>query len=376
MNRSSLRTAGGFAAAVLLLAGCSSAGGDAVEGATPPDAAKAKKQATAFRTISMPDDWNNYGEFWQAVCDQNDLGCDGSAESGKSRKDDSEASSADVIQQFRDDKQNPGVCGDIGIAFSGAADENNVGLKYVPDSVEKLPERYRSTEGNWFSHVSGVISFLVSPELKDPPKTFDDLLDPRFKGKVGMSDPRESGTGQATVFAVAAALGEGEPGTPESFDLDGAFKFFGTLAEQRQFSAASFDAQTFKRGEVQVKIAYDFVNLETAAGLKDEGLDAEVYIPEDGGVFSPSVLICNANTQHPDLAKLAMDYAISDEGQKLFASIGAHPIRYITGDLELSDEDKKNWLPDEQYSKVEEFPGDNWPDAAEIAQRWDEEVLN
>lgn len=370
MNRSLMGVAGSFTAAALLLAACAGAPAEQADGTAAPKADRAKQQAERFRTVGMPDDWNNYGRFWQAVCDANALGCTGSAEDGENRTGDSEASSADVLQQFRDDTQNPGVCGDVGIAFSKPADQLDVGPKYVPAEVRQLPARYKSPSGNWYSHVSGVISFLVSPDLKNPPTTFADLLDPRFRGKIGMSDPRDSGTGQATVFAVATALGE-------SFDLDGAFAFFKKLHDNGQFSEASFDAQTFKRGEVQVKLAYDFVNMQTVADeLEPEGLKAKVYIPADGGVYSPSALVCNANTDKPDLAKLAMDYAISDEGQKLFAQIGAHPIRYVTGDLKLSAADKKNWLPEEQYDKVREFPGDAWPDAAEIAQRWDDEVLN
>jgi putative spermidine/putrescine transport system substrate-binding protein len=373
MNRTTKVMAVGSALLALTVAACGGNSDATGEGASSgkADAAKAKEQAGKFRTISMPDDWNNYGAFWDGVCKTNNLGCVGTA--GKNREDASDASSAEVIQFFKDDKQNPAVCGDIGIAFTGPADANGVGIDYLPEQAKALPQKYRSKTGGWEADVTGVISILVNKDkVPNPPKSFADLKKPEYKGKIFMKNPEESGTGQATVFAVAAALGEGKDG----FDLDGALKFFKELQDAGQFAKAKFSDEAFERGETPIALGYDYVYLATAKEMKAKGVHAEVSIPTDGGVWAPSALVCNKNTTAPDLAKLAMDYALSDEGQKLFAQVGAHPIRAVTGDLQLSDADKANWLPEAQYAAVKEFPGDTWPDAGELAQRWKDEVKN
>ena len=43
--------------------------------------------------------------------------------------------------------------------------------------------------------------------LKDPPKTFDDLLDPKFKGKIQYSTPGQAGDGTAVMLQVIHAFG-------------------------------------------------------------------------------------------------------------------------------------------------------------------------
>ena len=105
-------------------------------------------------------------------------------------------------------------------------------------------------------------------------------------------------------------------------------------------------------------------------------MTSTITVPTDGSVYAPSVMPCNANTNQPDLAKAALDFAFSDKGQELFAGAGGHPIRYVTGDLKLPDSAKANWLPEAEYSKVQTFSSGKWPSAADIAQRWTTEVLN
>ncbi len=372
MNRTTkIMAASGALLLALAVAGCGGTSDAAGDSSAEPDVAKAKEQAQKFRTISMPDDWNNYGAFWDGVCTSNNLGCVGAA--GKNRDDASDASSAEVIQFFKDDKQNPAVCGDIGAAFTGPADANGVGLDYLPEKAKSLPAAYHSKTGGWEANVTGVISFLVNKDkVPNPPRSWADLKKPEYKGKIFMKNPEESGTAQATVFSVAAALGQGKDG----FDLDASLKYFEELTDAGQFSKAKFSDEAFERGETPIALGYDYVYLETAKEMKAKGVDAEVSVPTDGGVWAPSALVCNKNTSAPDLAKLAMDYALSDEGQKLFAQVGAHPVRYVTGDLQLSDADKANWLPESEYANVKQFPGDAWPDAGELAQRWKDEVKN
>src|SRR6202158_3074972 len=46
-----------------------------------------------------------------------------------------------------------------------------------------------------------------SAELKDPPKTFDDLLGSKFKGKIQYSTPGQAGDGTAVMLQVVHAFG-------------------------------------------------------------------------------------------------------------------------------------------------------------------------
>jgi len=378
MQRTTLKIAAALMAAPLLLAGCggSDAAGNTDNSGGAPDLAKAKSQSESFYTVSMPDDWNGYGEFWQTLCTEHQWGCNGFSSTGPgagtNRTDNDDASSADVISEFLD--QNAAkvpVCGDMGIAFTGPLQEQNAGLKYVPKGAEDLPDIYHGSDDSWWATVTGVPTFLVNTDkVANPPTSWEDLKNPEYKGKIAIKDPTESGTAQAMVLAAASALGGGD------FDLDAAFEYFNELEDAGQFNEAGFDEATFESGETPIFIGYDFTNLATKAAMEKAGVHASVTVPTDGSIYAPSAMPCNAITDKPDLAKAALDFAFSDEGQAIFARAGGHPIRYVTGDLELSDADKKLWLPDAEYANVTEFSGDDWPTAAEIAQRWTDEVLN
>lgn len=357
--------------------GVSSSAGTAGVDSSAPNLTKAGKEAKSFYTVSQPDDWNNYGAFWQGLCDAHHWGCNGYASTGpgagKNRTDNDDASSADVISEFIDQNSTKDpVCGDMGIAFAPALQAQHAGLRYVPKGAGDLPPAYHGSDDSWWAVVTGVPTFLVNTDkVPDPPTSWADLKKPEYKGLIAIKDPTSSGTAQAMVLAAASAFAHGK-----GLNLDAAMKYFAQLQAAGQFNPAGFDDATFQNGETPIFIGYDFTNLASMKAAHKAGVHATVTVPTDGSIFAPSVMPCNANTKKVDLAKAALDFAFSDKGQEIFARGGAHPIRYVTGDLKLPASAKKNWLPEKDYAHVATFERGQWPSAAEIAQRWTAQVLN
>jgi putative spermidine/putrescine transport system substrate-binding protein len=353
----------------LVAAACSGeASGAGGGGGGAPSIEAAKEQAQEFRTLGMPDDWINFGNFFTALCDEYGLGCTGSG--GGPNRFDTDMSSAEEIASFKSERSNPGMCADIGIFFGQVAEREGVLIDYLPEAAKELPPQYRSKDGGWVASAVGVISFLVNEDVvTNPPRTWSDLLKPEYKGLISMSDPRTSGTGQATVVSAAAALGHGQ------IDLDAAFEFFRKLYQMGQINEAEFTNASFERGETPIALRYDFVALQAALPAREKGINATVSVPDDGAVWTPSAIMCNKNTVDPDLAKLTLDFTLSDRGQLVFAEVGARPIRWVLGDLEVPAELQANWLPASEYANVIEWPEDQWPDPAMIAERWESEVL-
>jgi putative spermidine/putrescine transport system substrate-binding protein len=319
----------------------------------------------------MPDDWINFGAFYQSVCDSYELGCNGSSVAAINRID-TDMSSAEEIAAFKSETSNTGMCADIGIAFGQVADAEGVLLDYLPEAAAGLPPAYRSPKGGWVASAVGVISIMTNTDVvKTPPKSFADLLKPEYKGLVTISNPMTSGTGQATVFSTAAALSK----KSGEFDLDAAMDYWATFLTSGQKNEADFSAASFERGETPIRLAYDFVNNQTKTQVAAKGVGVDIVIPAEGGVFSPSATMCNARTEDPNLAKLVLDHTLSDEGQLAFAEVGARPVLYTLGKLDVPAELRATWLPEEQYAKVIQYPGDTWPDPAIVSERWENEVL-
>ncbi len=334
------------------------------------DPAVLKTQASNFRTLGMPDDWNNFGKFFDAMCTSAGAGCVGTGV-GPNRFD-TDMSSAEEIAAFKAETEDPAVCADIGIAFGQVAEAEGVLLNYLPAAAAVLPAAYKSEKGGWVASATGVISFVVNTDvIKNVPATWADLKKPEYKGKISISNPATSGTGQAMVFSSAAALGQGK------IDLDGAMKYWEEMYTLGQINEAEYSNAGLERGETPITIRYDYVGLIAAKGINDKaGRDViSVTIPDDGGVYAPSATMCNKVTDSPELAKAILDYTLSDEGQLVFAEYGARPIRYVLGDLEVPAALKANWLADAEYAKVISYPDNEWPNPPDVADRWESEVL-
>ena len=86
-------------------------------------------------------------------------------------------------------------------------------------------------------------------------------------------------------------------------------------------------------------------------------------------------MINKYNTAKMDVAKLFLDYVLTDDAQTAFAKFGARPIRSVLGDLKLPDDAKAKWLPDDQYKDVKQVKDWSKVDAKKIAETWDSQVL-
>jgi iron(III) transport system substrate-binding protein len=102
------------------------------------------------------------------------------------------------------------------VSVSGAdavyVSENDFVAEQTPPLAADLPEEYKPAGdtlfgGNTYLYTVGYNTDLV--EEDDAPKTFDDLLDPKWAGKIGMSDPNLAATGFIYAAIEAGIIDEG-----------------------------------------------------------------------------------------------------------------------------------------------------------------------
>lgn len=331
-----------------------------------PDPAKATEQAQEIVTYGIPDDWANYGEVFKAF--QTKLG----VTDGKHT--DTDMSSLEEITKFDAEKSNPvAMLADIGLLWGRVAEKRGVVPNYLPPSAEALPEGYKGVEGGWVATFAGVPAFFINEDAiaeqgLPTPATWADLLKPELKGKVGSpGDPRTSGTGQATFLAWTYAAGGDSNNLQPGIDY--AKQVIGN------YSAAEATTDLVEKGEIVLRMMYDFNCAAQVAALKAKGVNARVVIPGIS-VYAPSAVMANKyNTAKADAIKSFLDYVLSDEAQTVFAKFGARPIRSVLGQLELAADAKANWLPDADYAQVVVIEDFTNIDAESIADTWDEEVL-
>ncbi|MFD1329032.1 extracellular solute-binding protein [Mycoplana ramosa] len=328
--------------------------------AAAPDIEAARAEAKVYTSYGMPDNWANYGEVLQLMAKKYGY---------TSEHIDTDMSSMEEILKFEAERGNPvGISGDIGILFGPVAESKGVIPPYMPPNAAKLPAGLKAKKGGWVATFAGVPAMIVNTDVvKNVPRSWDDLLKPEYTGLVSAVDASGMGGTQMALFlAWAYAYGGSEanmaPGAEYARKL------------LPQMAAGASSALTMERGEVPIQLKYDFNCIAQANALREKGINCEVVIPK-GTIYAPSAVMINGyNVEKMNIAKLFLDFVLSDEAQTAFAKFGARPIRWVLGDLDLPAEARAGWLPDEQYADVIQVKDWASIDVAQLARYWVEEV--
>jgi iron(III) transport system substrate-binding protein len=189
---------------------------------------------------------------------------------------------------------------------------------YYTPMVAAMPERYRDPQNRWTYTRISYFSIAYNTKMVPPdqvPKTYDDLLDPRWKGKLAWRVGTASGT---PLFITAIRLARGE---------DKAMAYFHKLAAQKVINFGSGSARTL----VDRVIAGDFpiaLNIFAHHPLISKAKGA----PVDSQLLPPvpstaGTMIIPKGVHHPNAALLLVDFVLSKEGQQILADADYFPSR-------------------------------------------------
>jgi len=307
-------------------------------------------------SVGMPDSWANWKDTW---ADLNRL-------YGLKHMD-TDMSSAQEIAKFEAEKDNATAdIGDVGAAFGPIAVQKGVTQPYKPSTWEQIPAWAKDADGHWMLAYTGSIAFIVNKQLvKEPPKSWADLKEGKYKVAIG----DVSAAAQAVNGVLAAAIANGG----DEKNIQPGLDFFAEIAKQGRLSLSNPTIQTLEKGEVEVGVVWDFNGLSYRDQIDPSRF--EVLIPSDGSVISGYTTIINKYAKHPNAAKLAREYILSDAGQINLAKGNARPIR--AEHLTLPPEVQAKLLPNEQYAKVQPIKdAAAWEATSKaLPQLWQENVI-
>ncbi|MFE6129318.1 ABC transporter substrate-binding protein [Streptomyces sp. NPDC056437] len=320
----------------------------------------AAKDEGALNTIALPRDWANYGGLIDGFEKKYEI---------EVTVDDPQGSSQDEIDAITKSGKSadaPDVI-DVGDTFARTAARQNLLAPYRVAAYDSLPASQKDGEARWYNNYGGYISIgCDANRVKPCPRTFADLLDPRYKGKVSLDgDPTRSGSAFAGVYAAALA-NEG------SFDdIRPGLDFFAELNDRGNFNPAESTSAAVETGRTPLSIDWDYVNLGYADRFRGKGLNWRVAIPFDGSFAQYYALAVNKNAPHPAAARLWQEYLFSATGQNLRLKGYARPVLMETmredGTL---DEDAAAKLP--TVEGTPQFPTDAQLEKARVTvhQGW------
>ena len=317
---------------------------------------QAARAEAEVNSVGMPDSWANWKDTW---ADLNKL-------YGLKHMD-TDMSSAQEIAKFDAEKDNATAdIGDVGAAFGPIAVQKGVTQPYKPSTWEQIPAWAKDADGHWMLAYTGSIAFIVNKQLvKEPPKSWADLKEGKYKVAIG----DVSAAAQAVNGVLAAAIANGG----DEKNIQPGLDFFAEIARQGRLSLSNPTIQTLEKGEVEVGVVWDFNGLSYRDQIDPSRF--EVLIPSDGSVISGYTTIINKYAKHPNAAKLAREYILSDAGQINLAKGNARPIR--AEHLTLPAEVQAKLLPNEQYAKVQPIKdAAAWEATSKaLPQQWQENVI-
>jgi iron(III) transport system substrate-binding protein len=182
-------------------------------------------------------------------------------------------------------------------------------LPYVPEDVAKYPTEHRDVDGQFasFRVWLSIIAYntnLVKPE--DAPKSFADLLDPKWKGKIVKAHPGYSGTIMTATYQMQRDLG---------------WTFFEQLAKQNimQVQSSADPPKKLDLGERAVMADGNEYNIFQ---LREAGRPVEPVYASEGSplIIGPNGVFKDA--PHPNAAKLFQSFCLSREAQQLIIDVG------------------------------------------------------
>jgi len=186
------------------------------------------------------------------------------------------AGSGVLVRRLQAEKARP--LGDIIWGVSRSLLETNKGLfqAYASKNKDATPAEYRDPDDLWIGNNLHLLVILQNTKLvpdDQGPKSWADLLDPKWKGKVAFTDPANSGSAYATVTMLVDLWGGGDAG----------WKKVGALFKNlKVLNRSSLVFQGVGNGEYPLGISLEYAGPMWAKG----GAPVKVIYPSDGTTAS------------------------------------------------------------------------------------------
>jgi iron(III) transport system substrate-binding protein len=198
-----------------------------------------------------------------------------------------------------------------------ALSKSGAARKFQSASADALRAGFKDANGYWVADRVYVLEPAVNTKLvaeRDYPKSYDDLLAPRWAGKMVWRPNNLTG---ATGFVGNVLLGLGEVKGME---------YLRKLGRQKVISLQMSDRAVLDQviaGEYPLALAMTNHNVEIS---RKEGAPV-AWMPLEPTIIFSEQMGVTALAPHPNAGLLFLEYTMSREGQQLFQKAGYIPAR-------------------------------------------------
>ena len=217
-------------------------------------------------------------------------------------------STGEVLTKITEENCNPSA----DVWFGGTTDPYNEAaakgllLPYAAKNASHLVgPQFKDKDNNWNGIYRGILGFFWNTEelarLKiQPPRDWDDLLKPEYKGLISFSNPNTAGTGKLIVNTMVQMKG-----------LDAAMKYFAALDKNvsQYTKSGSGPSKLVPTGEIVIGIGFlhDVVYQIVDNGYDNLGMAA----PKSGTSYEIGATAIFKGTKNEENAKKFVEFALS-----------------------------------------------------------------
>ncbi|MEE8432503.1 MAG: extracellular solute-binding protein [Candidatus Desulfatibia sp.] len=186
-------------------------------------------------------------------------------------------------------------------------------VPYRPKNWDKIPSEWhgmkvKDKDYYWTAFAPWIVTNLYNEKVLKklrlpPPKTWNDLLNPIYRGNIVHTLPYASGTMHEAIEILLQGFGEKE-----------GWRYLRLLAAQlARFSTGSTDTTNLvKRGEVPIGVAQPQMN---AMAARKDGYPVRDLLPEKT-ILVPEAVALLKGAPNEKIGKIFLDWLFSTDGQK------------------------------------------------------------
>jgi iron(III) transport system substrate-binding protein len=181
---------------------------------------------------------------------------------------------------------------------------------YDPKGIDQVKPAFKDSKGRWFATTGYFAGFCVNKEILEKnnlpmPTSWQDLLNPVYKGQLVMPNPASSGTGYLQISAILQMKGEEE-----------GWKFLKELDKNmaQYIKSGSKPCKMASAGEYAIGASFAF----SAVKQIMEGYPIALVIPKEGAGYEIEVSALMSASDNKEDAKKFLDWLLTLDAAKLY----------------------------------------------------------
>lgn len=224
------------------------------------------------------------------------------------------AGTGELLKRISSEKDKPYADVMFGGLNKSKLTDENLFEKYTSKNDAEMLDGHQNIAGVLTPYITDGSNILVNTDLIGDIKveSYEDLLNPKLKGKIAAADPASSSSAFAQLTNQLLAMG-GDYESAKGWD------YVGDLIDNLDGKVANGSGAVHKGvadGEYTVGLTYE----DPSASYVRDGAPVKVVYPKEGSVYLDASLAIIKNAKHTKNAEKFIDFMTSKEAQDVFGN--------------------------------------------------------